>query len=48
MDVRPVTEERSQMIIKAKQYIEFKWFVWRSHLKALVQFASVESVNKAV
>lgn len=47
MDVKPLTEERASLI-KAQQYIEFKWFVWRSHLKALVQFTSIESANKAL
>ena len=46
MEVKPIIED-SKKIVKAQQYIEFKWFVWRSHRKALVKFASPEEALKA-
>ena len=33
--------------MRAKQYIEFRWFVWKSHKKALVKFATKEQALKA-
>ena len=33
--------------IKAQQYIEFKWYVWKSHRKALVRFTTKEGATKA-
>ena len=40
MEVKPIMEENQRLAVKNKQYIEFKWFVWRSHKKALVRFAN--------
>ena len=36
MDIKPLKDEQSAKIINSKQYIEFKWYVWKSHKKALV------------
>lgn len=47
MEVRPIFEQNQRLSVKNKQYIEFKWFVWRSHKKALVRFASNEQALKA-
>lgn len=47
MDVKPITEDKSDKIVKASHYIEFKWFVWRSHQKALVKFYTPENAQKA-
>ena len=42
MDIKPLKDEQSAKIINSKQYIEFKWYVWKSHKKALVRFATEE------
>ena len=47
MDVKPITKEKSKNIVKASHYIEFRWFVWRSHRKALVKFHNSEHATKA-
>jgi RNA recognition motif-containing protein len=31
-----------------KQYIEFKWYVWQTHNKALIRFASEEGAKAAL
>lgn len=48
MDVKPIVEDNTKKIVKVKQYIEFKWYVWRSHKKALVKFSSLEEAHKAL
>jgi hypothetical protein len=30
-----------------RQYVQFQWFVWQSHCKALIRFADKASANKA-
>ncbi len=35
-------------MVKPKQYIEFKWYVWKSHGRALVRFATPEAAQKAL
>jgi hypothetical protein len=47
MDIKPLKDEIANTI-KAEQYIEFKWYVWKSHRKALVKFAEVGGAIKAV
>jgi hypothetical protein len=47
MDVKPILED-SKNIVKAQQYIEFKWFVWKSHGKALVRFDTEEQALQAL
>lgn len=44
--MKPLKEE-IQGGIRAQQYIEFKWYVWKSHRKALVRFATKEGAIKA-
>jgi hypothetical protein len=48
MDVKPLKDEESQATVRNKQYIDFKWYVWKSHRKALVQFQEAEAAAKAV
>ena len=31
-----------------KQYVEFKWFVWQTHNKALVRFEREQDAKKAL
>ena len=48
MDIKPLKDEQSAKIINSKQYIEFKWYVWKSHKKALVRFATEEGALAAI
>jgi hypothetical protein len=47
MDVKPLKDEVASAV-RAQQYIDFKWYVWKSHRKALVRFATKEGVKQAV
>jgi predicted RNA binding protein with dsRBD fold (UPF0201 family) len=47
MEVRPLKDE-VVIGIRAQQYIEFKWYVWKSHRKALVKYASKEGAAVAM
>ena len=47
MDVKPIISDNTKKMIKAQQYIEFKWYVWKSHKKALVKFSRHEEAFKA-
>lgn len=38
MDVKPLKDEETSALVRSKQYIHFRWFVWKSHRRALVVF----------
>lgn len=38
MDVKPLKGDPIKTAEKV-QYIEFKWYVWKSHRKAIVRFS---------
>jgi hypothetical protein len=46
LDVKPLKDEIASSV-RAQQYIEFKWYVWKSHRKALVRFVDQEGAKKA-
>lgn len=38
MEVKPILGEGVKAVGN-KKYIEFKWYVWKSHRKAIVKYA---------
>lgn len=46
MEVRKMKDEE-KIFAQSKQYIDFKWFVWKSHGKALATFVTVDDAKKA-
>ena len=38
MSVKPIANEQEEDILRQTHYIDFKWFVWRSHQKALIRY----------
>jgi hypothetical protein len=48
LEVKPVTEAKQSDAVKAEQYIDFKWSVWQSCCKALVQYASPQEAQQAM
>ena len=48
MDIKPLKDEETTKVINSRQYIEFKWYVWKSHKKALVRYAAEEGAVKAM
>lgn len=48
MDVKPIRDQETTSFAKPQQYIDFQWFVWKSHNKALVRFATSEEAKKAL
>lgn len=48
MEIKPIRDEEATNLAKPKQYIDFQWFVWKSHSKALIRFATSEGAEKAL
>lgn len=47
MDVKPLKDEETSALVRSKQYIHFRWFVWKSHRRALVVFDQPEAAQAA-
>lgn len=46
LEVRPIVMKKTDTV-ECEKYIDFKWYVWQSHRKAIVIFKHAGSAEKA-
>ena len=47
MKIQPVEGDRQEDVLNNTHYVDFKWYVWKSHRKALIRFAEEDAANNA-
>ena len=47
MTIKPIIGEAAEEALRQTHYIDFKWFVWKSHQKALIRYKTEPEAKKA-